>query len=101
MLALTGIAAFSADAEMIRLYAGLFPQGERLWVQFAPRTAPRSERGSSLQVSTDAGSAVTAPIFGLLEPTIAGWPPTNLRKHRLLDKSWRCGKLIEPIALTG
>jgi len=106
MLALTGIAAFSADAEMIRrrpiqqyhcsLYAGLFPQGERLWVQFAPRTAPRSERGSSLQVSTDAGSAVTAPIFGLLEPTIAGWPPTSLRKHRLLEKSWRCGKLIEP-----
>jgi hypothetical protein len=58
MLALAGIAAFSADAEMIRrrpiqqyhcsLCAGLFPQGERLWVQFAPRSAPRCERGSSL-----------------------------------------------------
>ena len=59
MLALAGIAAFSADAEMIRrrpiqqyhcsLCAGLFPQGERLWVQFAPRSAPRCERGSSLE----------------------------------------------------
>jgi hypothetical protein len=47
MLALAGIAALSADAEMIRrppiqqyhcsLCAALFPQGERLWVQFAPR----------------------------------------------------------------
>jgi hypothetical protein len=31
-----------------------------------------------------------ANLFGLLEPMIAGWPRTNLRKHRPLEKSWRC-----------
>jgi hypothetical protein len=55
MLALTGIAAFSADAEMIRrrpiqqyhcsLCAALFPQGKRLWVQFAPRSARDASGG--------------------------------------------------------
>ena len=31
-----------------------------------------------------------ANLFGPLEPTIAGWPRTNLRKYRRLEKSWRC-----------
>jgi hypothetical protein len=30
-----------------------------------------------------------ANLFGLLEPTITGWPRTDLRKHRPLEKSWR------------
>ena len=59
MLALAGVVAFSADAEMIRrrpiqeyTIAHFAPdfshKGERLGIQFAPRSAPRCERGSSL-----------------------------------------------------
>ena len=52
------------------LCAGLFPQGERLWVQFAPRSAPRCERharpGLEIQVIDASSSGEIDAAFAAL-----------------------------------